>query len=219
MPSLPRPAPGICLPSRIFKIFIIHPQALACPDCQSSRSLTNIKEFFQIRSPDIPPSNRLNISSPLGIGADSAPNRQKPALPLTIYIVNTCQTTTSCIVNNLLIPHEQNRIDRPHPIRQSPRRCACPASHQFAPLQRPLIPPCPPPPPSPSETAPSSSIATRPKHAFAAKTVINGRDTMFFNILPAQIPVGLRPLQDDEEQPLGARGHHHAEGCRAVALR
>ena len=55
--------------------------------------------------------------------------------------------------------------------------------------------------------------------AFAAKRVINGRETMFFNILPLQIPVGLRSLQDDEGQPLGARGHPDAEGHRAVARR
>jgi hypothetical protein len=46
--------------------------------------------------------------------------------------------------------------------------------------------------------------------AFDAKRVINGRESVTFNLLP---------LQGDEGQPLGARGHPDAEGRRAMALR
>ena len=48
------------------------------------------------------------------------------------------------------------------------------------------------------QIGPKSFILDRTKaeEAFAAKRVINGRQTMFFNILPLKYSVGLRSVQE-----------------------
>jgi ribonucleoside-diphosphate reductase beta chain len=58
---------------------------------------------------------------------------------------------------------------------------------------------------------------TKAEAAFANKRVINGRETMFFNILPLKYQWAYDLYQHDEGQPLGARGHPDAARTRAVA--
>ena len=114
-------------------------------------------------------------------------------------------------------------LTRPTDLLQSPRRCACarPSSsptfhvrqihvHRLSPAATTTV-----------SLGNKTFVLDREKAE--ARLRRQARDQRQGNHVlqppPAEIPVGLRPLQDDEGQPLGARGHHHAEGRRAVALR
>ena len=47
--------------------------------------------------------------------------------------------------------------------------------------------------------------------AYQEKQVINGRDTMTFNLLPSEVSVGIRSLPQNEGKPLGTGRCSHAK--------